>query len=248
MLKQLVELGLSEKEAEMYLLTIKTGETTANRLADLGGLARSTTYDILEKLRHQGFITTFVRDKKTYFLANNPEILLTTIEEKEKALHEEFKHKRESLKKLIPQLKDTQNQINNKPVAEIFEGKVSVSKVLDEIAQTTGDVKIIGNQDNAITRIGYRTDKFRLKRKEHGIKVHQILEDSAEARKEKSDAYTAVKFLKSIKDSKDAIFMYGDTTVHLILAQEVSAIRIQSKEYTKAQEINFDELWKVAKS
>ncbi|MBI2127084.1 MAG: hypothetical protein HYU02_07220, partial [Thaumarchaeota archaeon] len=120
-------------------------------------------------------------------------------------------------------------------------------RVLDEIAEQAPYIKIIGNQENAVKKIEYRTDRFRVKRKERGIKVYQILEDSKEARKEKTDEYTKVKFLKSISKSKDAIFIYKDTTVHLILGAELCAIRIQSEEYTKAQELNFDELWKVAR-
>jgi len=245
--QELKGLGLSEKEVEIYLISIKTGETTANRIADLVGLPRSTTYDILEKLRHKGFITTFVKDKKTYFLANNPEILLTTIEEKKKAINEELTNQKQILIKIIPQLKKEQNQINKKPVAEVFEGKVSISNILDEIIENADYIKIIGSQKNAIKRIGYRTERFRSKRKERGIRVYQILEESKEARKEKENTYTKIRFLKSIEKSRDAIFIYNDATVHLILAQELSAIRIKSKEYTQAQEINFNELWKQAK-
>jgi hypothetical protein len=50
-----------------------------------------------------------------------------------------------------------------------------------------------------------------------------------------------------LRESKDAIFIYNDVTVHLILSGELTAIRIKSKEYTKAQEINFDELWGKAR-
>jgi len=245
--KDLLKLGLTEKEAEIYLISLGSGETTANRISDLAGLARSTTYDLLEKLKHKGFITTCVKDKKTHFLANNPEVLISFLEEKEKLVHEDYKDKKYVLKLLLPELKKAQNQINKKPLAEVFQGKVSVSKILDEIAENGLIIKIIGNQENAVKRIDYRTDKFRAKRKEKGSMVFQILEDSDQSRKEKTDKNTKVRFLKSLKESDDAIFIYDNTTVHLILAQEISAIRIKSIEYTKAQEINFDELWKIAK-
>ncbi|MFQ5620686.1 MAG: TrmB family transcriptional regulator [Candidatus Nanoarchaeia archaeon] len=244
---ELRRLGLSEKEIELYLICIKTGESTANRIAELARLARSTTYDVLEKLRHKGFITTFVKDKKTYFLANNPEVILTSIEEKKKSKIKEFEDQESALQGIIPELKLMQHQINKKPVAEVFEGKVSISRVLDEIVENAEYIKIMGNQENAIKKIDYRTDRFRMKRKERDVKVYQLLEDSPEARREKIDKFTKVRFIKSISKSKDAIFIYNDTTVHLILAEEISAIRIKSKEYTQAQEICFDELWSVAK-
>jgi HTH-type transcriptional regulator, sugar sensing transcriptional regulator len=247
MKNELRKLGLSDREAEIYLLAIKTGETTANRIAELAKLARSTTYDLLEKLRAKGFIATFIRDKKTYFVANNPDVLLTALEEKERKVLDELNDKRDIMRDLVPKLTKIQNQINDKPLAEVFEGKISVSRVLDEISENAKVLKIIGSQQNAIETIDYKTDKFRAKRKEKKSKTFQILEDSSEARKEKEDKFTEVRFLESLKNSKDAIFIYDDVTVHLILAQEISAIKIKSKEYTNAQKIVFDELWNKAK-
>jgi sugar-specific transcriptional regulator TrmB len=248
MKKELIELGMSEKEAEIFMICVKAGEVTANRVSDLAGLARSTTYDLLDKLRHKGFITTFVKDKKTYFLANNSEILITNLEEEKRDLLKDIGNRKEILKDISPKLKEMQNQINKKPIAEIFEGKVSISGILDDIVEDAkSNIKIIGSQENAIEKIDYKTDKFRNRRKERGIKTYQILEDSKEARKEKLDKLTELRFLKSLKESKDAIFIYNDVTVHLILSGELTAIRIKSKEYTKAQEINFDELWSKAR-
>ncbi|MFH0936631.1 MAG: helix-turn-helix domain-containing protein [Candidatus Woesearchaeota archaeon] len=247
MKKELIDLGLSEKEADLYLICLKTGEVTASRISDLLKLPRSTIYDLLEKLKHNGFITSFVKDKKTYFLANNPEIIIKSIEEKKNELIDSLNNKKQKLQDLIPKLKEIQNQINIKPTAEVFEGTVSISKILDEIAQNAKTIKLIGNQVNAIQRIGYRTDRFRNLRKETKSKMYQILEDSKEARNEKVDKYTEVRFLKSIKDSKEVLIIYNDTTVHIILSEEISAIRIKSKEYTQSKEIIFDELWKIAK-
>lgn len=245
--KELIEFGLSKKESEIYIVCLKIGEATANRISSLAGLHRSTTYDILDKLRHNGFITTVVKDKKTYFIANNPRIILTSLNEQKKEFLNSISERKKIFRKLIPEFKQIQNVVNFKPTAEVFEGKVSISKVLDEIVENASYLKIIGNQENALEKIGYRANKFRMRRKERGFKVYQILEDSKEARKEKADKYTEVRFLKSIKNSMDAIFIYNDTTVHLILGHELSIIRIKSKEHTKAQEINFDELWKISK-
>jgi len=54
--KELQEIGLNANEAKIYLSILKLGEATANRIANLSEIARSTTYDILEKLKHRGLI------------------------------------------------------------------------------------------------------------------------------------------------------------------------------------------------
>jgi len=247
MKKELTDMGLSDKEAQVYLVCLKTGESTANRIAGLCNLPRSTIYDVLEKLKHIGLITSLVKDKKTYFTANNPDLILKFLDEKEKESIDSFKEKKDRFKKISPELKKIQNIIHKKPVAEVFEGIISVSKVIDEIAENATSLKIIGSQQKAIEKLGYRTDRFRVKRKKTGFKVKQILEESQEARKEKKDKLTQVKFLKSLSDSHEGMFIYENTVVHLIESDEIIAIRIKSKEYTQAREIIFNELWKIAK-
>lgn len=247
MKQELTGLGLGEKEAECYLVCLKTGQATPHRIAGLMNLPRSTTYDLLEKLKQKGFVTTFIKDKKTYFLANNPEIIISFLEDKKKQAIDSFEDKKQTLKKITEQLKGIQNQINAKPTSEVFEGKVSIAKALDDIAENAKVIKLIGNQKNALEKIGYRADRFRTKRKYAKSKIYQILEDSPEARSEKVDRYTEVRFLRSIKDSKDVIIIYGDTTAHIILGEEISAVRVKSKEYTRTMEIVFDELWSKAK-
>jgi hypothetical protein len=130
---------------------------------------------------------------------------------------------------------------------QVLEGIISITKLLDEIVEEASFIKIIGSQEAAIEKLGYRTDRFRAKRKYRKVETMQILEDSKEARKEKIDEFTHVRFLKSIGDSKEATLIYNNTTVHLIQSYEIIAIKTISKEYTKMREIIFDELWNNAK-
>ncbi len=247
MKKELIDFGLTEKEAEVYLVCLKTGNTTANRISNLANLSRSTTYDILQKLKYYGFVTSLIKDKKTFFMANNPYIILSNLDEKEKKFLELSKEKKKKFKELLPHLKTIQNKIHKKPVAEVFEGIVSLSRVLDNIVENANEIFIIGSQENAIEKIDYRVDRFRTKRKERKIKIRQILEDSREARKEKYEGLTQVKFLKNLSNSREATFIYDDIVVHLIISHELTAIKIKSKEYADSQKIIFEELWKSAK-
>ncbi|MFH1211071.1 MAG: helix-turn-helix domain-containing protein [archaeon] len=247
MKQELMDIGLSEKEAESYLVCLKTGQATPHRIAGLMGLPRSTTYDLLDKLRQKGFVTTFKKDKKTYVLANNPEVVISFLDEKKKETIDQFEDRKQVLKIITRSLKNIQNQIHLKPVAEVFEGKISVGKLIDEIAENARVIKLIGNQKNAAEKMGYRADRYRAKRKRARSKEYQLLEDSPDSREEKVDRFTEVRFLKSLKDSKDVIIIYDDVTVHVLLGEEISAIRVRSKEHTKAMEIVFDELWSLAK-
>jgi sugar-specific transcriptional regulator TrmB len=235
MIEELIHYGLAKKEAELYILLLKTGEATVNRLADLAMLPRSTVYDVLSKLISMGLVTTFVKQNTSHFSAVDPTILLTMLEDK-----------RQSVRKILPELTKLKFQIGDKPIVEVYQGKIAIAKLLDEILDNARTLKIIGSEKNAIEKIGYYPKKFRMKKLENKIKVKEILEPSREAKEMLHDPGTHVRFLASIKGSKEATFLFDDYVYHLILHEEVTGIKIKSKEHARATEILFDELWKHA--
>jgi len=245
--KELQEIGLNANEAKIYLSILKLGEATANRIANLSEIARSTTYDILEKLKHRGLIKSTTKDKKIHFMAIEPKKVLNLFEEEKSEMIRDIDSRKERYSSIIKDLENIHEKVKQKPSAAVYEGKRSISQILDEISENAKELLIIGSQKNAEKIIEYRTDRFRTKRKSQKSKVRQILEESKEARKEKLDKFTSVKFLKSLEKSRDAIVIYNDITVHLILTEEISAIKIINPEYTNTQRIIFEELWKVAK-
>jgi len=237
MLQELINYGLSDKEANVYLICLKTGQATANRIAEFANLARSTTYDILDRLKTLGLITTCVIDNKIQFIANNPEVLLTSLSEKKQAIEN-----------ILPSLKDILKKVQDKPSAEVFQGKIAIIKIFDEILDNSKELKVIGSQGNALEKIGYHPEKFRLKRLEKKIKIRQILEVSKESKEIKKDPFTEVRFLKSLNNSKEGIFIFDEYVYHIIFQYEISAIKIKSKDHAKAMEIMFEELWEKAKN
>ena len=233
---ELLDYGLSDKEVKIYLICLKVGEATANRISEISDLARSTVYDVLDKLKQYGLITTCVVESKIHFIASDPEVLITNLDEKKK-----------NVKKVLPDLRRVKNKIGERPVAEVFQGKVSIIKLLDEILDNAKSVKVMGSMGNAMEKIGYHPEAFRVKRIDKKIFIKQILEISSESKKIKDDKYTNVKYLKSFGESKEGTFIYGGIVVHFDFQYELTAIKITSKDHARASEIMFDELWKIAK-
>jgi len=237
MIQELIQYGLSEKEAETYISCLKIGQATANRIAGLMNLPRSTTYDILERLKIVGLITTIIIDNKTNFIASTPDVLLTSLNEK-----------KNTIEKILPDLKEMHNKVGDRPIAEVFQGKIAIIKLLDEILDNAKSLKVLGSQGNALKKIGYHSEIFSIKRLEKKIHIKQILEESKEARKykKKLNKYTELKFIKSFSNSREVIFLFDNYVYHIILQYEISAIKIKSKDHAKTIEIIFDELWEKA--
>lgn len=236
MLQELIQYGLSEPEANVYLICLKTGQATANRISELANYPRSTTYDILERLKNSGLVSTCIVDNKTNFIANSPETLLFLLNEK-----------KDSIKRVIGDLQKIYNQVGEKPKAEVFQGKIAIIKLFDEILSTAKELYVIGSQGNALEKIGYHPEKFRVRRIENKIKIKQILEDSTEARNIPKDKFTEIRYLKSQSDSREGTFIFEDYVYHIIFQYEISAIKIKSKDHSDAMKITFNALWKSAK-
>lgn len=70
--KLLKPLGLSEKEAQVYLALLKLGEGSVMEIAKEAGLKRPTVYVILEELRMKEAILKAPQSKRTIYIAKSP--------------------------------------------------------------------------------------------------------------------------------------------------------------------------------
>lgn len=80
----LVRLGLSEKEAKLYLLLLRVGPSPVSPLAKRAKMKRVSVYYVLETLIDRGLIRYENQLGGRRYLAYNPECLLDFLE-KEKA-------------------------------------------------------------------------------------------------------------------------------------------------------------------
>src|SRR5437899_393424 len=98
--KELQDLGLSEKEASIYLAALEIGRATADQLAKHAKIKRPTTYVQLESLMKKGLMSTYEEDKKTYFAPESPELLKRFLQKQK----EELNSKESELDSLLPLL------------------------------------------------------------------------------------------------------------------------------------------------
>jgi len=118
MITLLEKLGLSEKEAKVYLAALELGEDSVQNIAKKAGVNRATTYVILEKLMGLGLISTYEKDKKTVFVAQDPKELVNLLEEERQGIESREKE----LKDNLNQLTAIFNMNRAKPVVRFFEG------------------------------------------------------------------------------------------------------------------------------
>lgn len=82
-IEQLVQIGLNEKEAIIYMAALEIGAATALQLSQATGIKRSTVYTVLDSLINQGLMYTQTYGVKQKYVVENPEKLHANIADKQ---------------------------------------------------------------------------------------------------------------------------------------------------------------------
>ena len=130
----LKQLGFSEKEIKVYLTLLKSGPSSVRTLAQVSGINRGTTYDILKSLKENSLISFYHKDTRQFFVAEDPSALHKNLEHRIDNLEEV----REHLTSVIPELKSLFSDSGEKPVVKYYEGYSGVKTVLSDVLGTTG--------------------------------------------------------------------------------------------------------------
>lgn len=118
LIAQIEELGLSNKEARVYVASLMLGPSGVQQIADTSGIKRVTTYVILESLISLGLISQTSKAKKTLFNAESPDNLRRIIDRKEQAIKEQ-KHQ---LAELLPRLNSLKTLPKDAPTVKFYDG------------------------------------------------------------------------------------------------------------------------------
>ena len=147
LIKELEKIGLSEKEAKVYLATLELGKASVQTIASKAGVNRATTYSILDSLTAKGLCSTYDKGKKTFFVAGSPEYLKELFEIKKVEIEE----KQKNLQVLIPELRAIYANQKEQPVIRYFEGKQGmlncVSEYLSGQAEENEPARMLYNKD-----------------------------------------------------------------------------------------------------
>ncbi len=132
MKNELKNLGLTDKEIDIYLAGLKLGPTTAQHLADASGVKRPTVYFIIDRLKKRGLINQSFLKRKKFFAMAPPEKLVRFIEEEKIKL----KKKEQGINKIIADLEVMASKSEFASDIKIYEGYDATMEALIELGKT----------------------------------------------------------------------------------------------------------------
>lgn len=239
----LVDIGLSDKEAEIYLALLSLGPATVLALARVAGIKRTTIYSIIDALKQKGLINIEVRGFKQLFVAEPPSRLTSLLAAKQ-----------EGLKNTIPEFEAIYHLKPEGSFIKYYEGLAGVKWVYEDILQNLkkdDDYLVIADEKSWIELDRAYFQKFLERRAkiartlQVGIRI--LLQNSEEAREHKKYEKNYFEKVKIISDdislTTNLIITPREVVIHQ-LAQPVMAIVIKNPSVIQMHCELFEAIWK----
>lgn len=175
LLKTLKSIGWSEKAALVYLACLDLGQASVQQLAKHSGIVRTTIYYILEELIELGAIIETKRDKKIYYVPENPQVVLRQI-----------KNNVHDLEQAVPQLESRLHSAFGRPKIFFMHGSMGFKQMWNKILDSkTKSFDIITSAETFTNFVSekYIVENIIQTKKNFSIKSRQLIADSQAARK-----------------------------------------------------------------
>lgn len=243
MLPVLKKLGLSEKENAVYSALLALGSGTVRQISEQSKINRGTAYDILRSLMSDGLVSYISKDKKHFFVAEDPQQLTSLVQKQRMHLDDVSRE----LDEVIPELRSLFKRGGQKPVVRYFEGKRGIRTLLVDVLDTMehSDEKMYYVYSSSALREQYRAayPTFTEDRITRGIFVRAIAMGPGG---ETSGLDERKWIVNSEKDAPTYTLIYSGHVAHI--AQDVSGelvgVIIENDAMYCAQKMIFDSLWK----
>ncbi len=126
--QNLQKIGLSEKEAVLYLAGLQTGLATMQQLVNASHLKRATVYELIDGLKEKGLIKTLLKGKRKFYITEDPQNIFSLVRQKENVLHN-----------IMGQLLAMQSHAGEKPSVRIYQGVEGIKEIYEDILSRHAD-------------------------------------------------------------------------------------------------------------
>lgn len=246
--KTLQDIGLSEKEASVYLTCLKFPNQPVSIIAKKITMNRGTTFVILHELLKKGLAKKSITKGVMRFSVVAPEDIISYVEKKAFSLEKN----KEKIRSLLPEFKNIQGIEGSKPIFQFYEGTEGLKNLLAEVIRGEHiQIKAIFSPENVIKKVGQDVlNDFIEKIHKKGY-ILQLLLSMEEYEKEEyassEEEKRMTRYMPEPLHFPMSTFLFENTAI-LISHDEDFGLSIQSAEYTSMQEVFFDTIWAISKT
>lgn len=234
----LENLGLSQREAQVYLACLELGTSTVLQISRKADIARGSVYDLLESMLEKGYVSQLHRGKHVVYTALDPEALLKRTEENVR-----------QFELALPELKGLFHK-HSQPKVRYFEGIEGIKRVtMDTLSATTEILNYANSREIRAHWPSYDNDYVALRYKKH-IFLKGIAPDDDFGKEVQQDDSRCLRETRLLP-SKDFHFtneinIYDNKVAITSFHNELIGILIESQEIADTQRDIFKMAWQFA--
>jgi HTH-type transcriptional regulator, sugar sensing transcriptional regulator len=245
LIKSLLEYGLTDREAVVYLSLLELEVASANEIAKNAGIKRSSAYVVLEALKKKGLVGVSEDQKIQEYVATSPEALLYAIESEVR----EKEATKTKIEKILPELKALSKDVKEKPKVKVFEGKQGLINALEESLKSKEKIiRLFSSAENALKLNPEYWLLYGQKRIELGIKQLGIMADNPAAYElfKMGPKMFELIFIPPNKYPFPVGMMITDNKLGYLLSDkdDITTVIIENKQIAEVMKVLFDMAWK----
>ncbi len=139
----LIKCGLDEKDARVYLALFVSGPSPVRKVAASADINRGTTHTILRSLIDRGLVSYYHKQKRQYFVAENPEKIVTLFQDSLSDMKKTY----QELQVQLPNLHALRGDMSAKTAVRSYEGRQGIRLILEDV------LDIVGAQEKKLYRV-----------------------------------------------------------------------------------------------
>lgn len=237
-IESIEELGLTPREAKVYLALLKLGLSPIGPIIKESGTPSSKIYETLNKLAQRGFVSTIITKNIKHFQAADPQVILDALDEKRREIAEE----------VIPQLKRLQLNEGRGQEATIYEGLRGIKSIYEKMLRVLrkGDtLYVLGTPAKAHELLETFFLHFNKQRVKKGIKMKILYYPDAKkyAAKRKRMKLTQLKYLHEKLPTPAWTDIFADYVV-IFNVEAITAFLLRDRNIAESYKKYFDIIWK----
>ncbi len=243
--KDIEKLGLSSKEAKVYIALLDLGRGNVTKIASRAVINRTTTYDILSTLTEKGLVAVSGYEPKQEYEALAPERIVDYL------FHEQAKieEKKKSAKDLVPRLEAMFHK-SDRPKVVFFEGAGGMEKAYEDTLTSTEPIRAFATVDDMHRGLPHYFPEYYKRRAGNGIFIRAIVPDTQIGRDRAAKDADEMRMTALVPADKyyfsPEINIYDDK-VMIASWREKMGIIITSKEISDAMKKIYELAWQRSK-
>lgn len=243
----LKNIGLEQKEREVYLKLLEMGQTTMTELAKSSQIKRPTAYLVVQELQLKGLVSETLMGKRKQYSATHPKRLLEMAQDQKRQIEE-----------TLPDLLALYNQPKNKPRIQVFENKMGLRLVYKDMfnAVAKGEEALFFADVEAIHKVVPEImDEFKQAvSKLKSIHIRELHYQNKAAKhwaehfkREYKKGYQIRYLPNTYEFGMCDNVIYGNKLVIFSLKGDLFVIVIESEEIAKTYRAMFEWAWQMGK-